>query len=520
MSTPLPVASSIDIIDNSGIPYVEGSRNYKDVFLIHSIVKLHRVLTPCCNNPNRLAALLVEVTQSLLSSIWHPNPIALFPMSSDVKLWTGILQELYTMAPGDEYEAARSLMQLFQFGFLYCHSALDIGTKLQHLLCAVSDRVFASKKSSKSVSTARWSTVLKKSNAEDGLLNENTIKAPGHLVSTANVLQTMRRTRNCSPKPPLPEVLVLEFRLQLCVSTAILPRRENATRILSSWVLSTRLAVLVERLMLPALCVAIWMRRPLRKIAEEFSSTRAAWNYFRGSCTRLNYIQLAWVAEHEGIHWDECHTRGKVLRKNPPFGHIHSSGEEPVLPDHSGMNASLITEGYVTEEFSQCTHKIEGITEIHSRVWGRMIDWYLARLTPSLRSVTSDNSHIATSSQPAVSNGLNDTLDLRLGIVNQYVGNYMRQYMELEPELRLLYAQNAELRCFAPLPPSDHLNISRTTARRQRKAYGNPVFLSLSQLCLPRPLWSASGRIPHPDSSMFPSDFLSSSNDLRTLLPP
>lgn len=45
------------------------------------------------------------------------------------------------MAPGDEYEAARSLMQLFQFGFLYCHSALDIGTKLQHLLCAVSDRV-------------------------------------------------------------------------------------------------------------------------------------------------------------------------------------------------------------------------------------------------------------------------------------------------------------------------------------------------------------------------------------------
>ncbi len=25
-------------------------------------------------------------------------------------------------------------------------------------------------------------------------------------------------------------------------------------------------------------------------------------------------------------------------------------------------------------------------------------------------------------------------------------GNYMRQYMELEPELRLLYAQNAESR--------------------------------------------------------------------------
>ncbi|KAF4570936.1 hypothetical protein EYR36_008263 [Pleurotus pulmonarius] len=75
---PLSVASSpphidiVELLSNSGTPYVEDSRNFKDVVIIHSVVKLHRALTPCCNNPNRLAALLVEATQSLLSSIWHP----------------------------------------------------------------------------------------------------------------------------------------------------------------------------------------------------------------------------------------------------------------------------------------------------------------------------------------------------------------------------------------------------------------------------------------------------------------
>ncbi|KAF9487664.1 hypothetical protein BDN71DRAFT_1513744 [Pleurotus eryngii] len=161
MSTSV-VASSpphVDIVNNAGVPYVESSKNYKHVFIIHSIVKLHHALTPFCNNPQRLAVLLVELTQSLLSSVWHPNPIALFPMSSDLMLWTGILQELYTMAPGDEYEAARSLMLLFQFGFLYCHSALDIGTKLEHILCSVSDRVV--RRSSEDVTSFSSSDALK-----------------------------------------------------------------------------------------------------------------------------------------------------------------------------------------------------------------------------------------------------------------------------------------------------------------------------------------------------------------------
>ncbi|KAF4596884.1 hypothetical protein EYR38_008275 [Pleurotus pulmonarius] len=36
--------------------------------------------------------------------------MVLFPMpSSDLKLWTGILQQLYTMTPGDKNEAARRL---------------------------------------------------------------------------------------------------------------------------------------------------------------------------------------------------------------------------------------------------------------------------------------------------------------------------------------------------------------------------------------------------------------------------
>ncbi|KAF4565701.1 hypothetical protein EYR36_002279 [Pleurotus pulmonarius] len=181
------------------------------------------------------------------------------------------------------------------------------------------------------------------------------------------------------------------------------------------------------------------------------------------------------------------------------------TAETPFNRDFAVHGPELVTHDQLAEKFSKALgRKIEHVNVTEEKRAAMLTDagfpagfaqfmaWLEAHAQSKVRKLR-------------VSNGLKDTLDPRLGIVNRTGMQNCVVYM------------CPGSRCFAPLP-SDHRISVGQQQDRGRVTHG-PGFLSLLQLCLPRLLWPPSGRIPHPDSSMSPSDLLSSSNGLRTLLP-